>query len=262
MLRLAIREDMLPGQSVLELFEHTAALGVAGIELIATDLDNRMEQIVDAMAATGIEIAAINHGRRDGILHVSPDEREHALAALRQSICDAADLGASGVVFAPNFGALSIPDLTPFLSAEGLAAELLLSHLRTLEDYAAAMGVKLFIRSLRREESVFLYHLADAAAVARKRNHPAIRVATSTIDLLDEGVDIPAALRAGGDVLGHVYVSDARRDELDFAAVAAALEAINYDGWVTLEGRAPRAEQTTVSDLSGWVAALRASGFA
>jgi len=254
--RFAIREDLLPGLSLLERFQRAADLGAAGIELVANDLDARMEPIVDAMAASGVEIATIDHGRRDGILHGDPAVRERALADLRQSICDAADLGASGVVFVPHFGALMLPDLTPFLSAEGLAAELLLSHVRTLEDYAAAMGVKLFIRSLCREESAFLYQFADAAAVARKRNHPAVRIATSTFDLLDDGVDVPAAVGEAGDMLGHLYIADAGCDVLDLGAMAAALATNHYDGWLTLESRTPNAE----IDLSAWIANLRASG--
>ncbi|MCC6616551.1 MAG: sugar phosphate isomerase/epimerase [Anaerolineae bacterium] len=250
--RLALCEDLLPGQSLLERFQQAADLGAAGIELVADDLDARMEQIVEAMAATGLEIATVDHGRRDGILDNDPDVRERALAELRQSVCDAADFGASGVVFTPQFGPLRLPDLTPFLSADGVAAELLLSHLRTLEDYAAAMGVKLFIRSRRREECAFLHRLTEAAAVARKRNHPAIRIAASTYDLLDEGGDVPVAIGDTGDMLGHLYVAD----RFDLAGISTALEATGYDGWITLERRTPNADH----DLPAWVASLRASG--
>ncbi|MCA9907091.1 MAG: TIM barrel protein [Anaerolineae bacterium] len=256
--RLAIREDLLSGQTTMARFEHAVRLGTTAVELSADGLGERIDEVVEAMAATGVEIAAIDHGRRDGILHIDPVERERALAELRQSICDAADLGASGVVFVPHFGALILPDLTPFLSAEALAAELLLSHLRTLEDYAAAMGVSLFIRSLRQQESAFLCRFEAAAAVARKRNHPSVRVAAGTLDLHSEGLDIPAALRAGAHMLGYLYISAVGLDVVDLAVLTAALEANGYNGWVTLESRAPHGEH----DLSAAVASLRASGFA
>lgn len=256
--RLAIREDLLSGQTTMERFVYAARLGIPAVELSADGLGERIDEVVEAMAATGLEIAAIDHGPRGGILHVDPGERERALAELRQSICDAADLGASGVVFVPQFGALMLPDLTPFLSAEGLAAELLLSHLRTLEDYAAAMGVSLFIRSLRQQESAFLHRFKAAAAIARKRNHPSVRVAAGTFDLHAEGVDIPATLRSCADMLGYLYLVEAGLDAADIAAVAAALKANDYNGWVTLESRAPHAEH----DLSAAVESLRASGFA
>lgn len=268
--QIAIQEDMLPGNTSAEQFQQAQQLGIAGIELWANNLDEKMTEIVTAMAETGVAIAAVNHGHRQGILSPSPAEREQALADLRQSICDAADLGADGVIIVPHLGAPSIPDLTPFLSAEGLEAELLLAHLRTLEDYAAAMGVRLFIRSVNRTESHFLNRLDQAAAIARKRNQPSIRIAAGTYHMALEESDIAASLRTHADMLGYVHLADTGRmlpghGSLDFEAIGAVLHEAGYQGWCTLECGTPgdneaRAAQF-LQDVPASLEMLRAAGW-
>jgi sugar phosphate isomerase/epimerase len=206
----------------------------------SNNLDDRLPLLVEAVEQTGVVVAAVNHGHCEGMLSADTHEREQALAALRRSICDAADLGASGVVFVPHAGSQVIPDLTPFLSAEELQAELLNAHLRTLEDYAAAMGARLYMRVVKRQAGCFPHRVEQGAAIVRKRGHPYVCSAAGTGDMFQEEHDLVAALHAAGDSLGYLLLADVGAELPgqgggDFRTLSEALRSIAFDGWCTIE---------------------------
>ncbi len=237
---IAIQEDMLTGSTMLEKFEHARALGAAGIEFWGAGLVETVPQIVEAMLATGVRAASVNHGRQSELLSPDPAERERALAQLRQSITCACDLGAAGVVFVPHFNAPILPDLSPWMTAAELEVELLYTHLRTLSDFADAMGVELYVEPINRYETHLLNRLEQAAAVTRRLKHPRVKIVADLFHMALEETDVAAAIRAHGDCIGHVHLADSNRrlpgaGTTDFAAAAAALKEIGYTGWAAYE---------------------------
>ncbi len=241
---IAIQEDLLSGHSLLQKFQHAQALGVPGIEFWGAGLTAKVPDIALAMSQTGVRAAVVNHGRMGNLLDPQPEERERALAQLRQSIMNAVDIGAAGVVFVPHFGAPILPDLSPWLSAAELEVELLYTHLRTLSDYADAMGVDLYVEPINRYETHLLNRLEQAASVTRRLNHPRVKITADLFHMALEEADIPAAIRAHGDCIGHVHLADHNRrlpgeGMTDFAAAAVALEEIGYQGWMAYECGSP-----------------------
>jgi sugar phosphate isomerase/epimerase len=237
---IAIQEDMLTGSTLLEKFEHARALGVPGIEFWGEGLTEKVPDIAEAMAQTGVLASSVNHGRQGELLSPDPAEREQALAQLRQSIMNACDIGAPGVIFVPHFSAPILPDLSPWKSAAELEIEMLYTHLRTLSDYADAMGISLYLEPINRYETHLLNRLEQAAAVTRRLNHPRVKIVADLFHMALEEADIPAAIRAHGDCIGHVHLADSNRrlpgeGATDFAAAAAALREIGYGGWAAYE---------------------------
>ena len=100
---IAIREDMLSGDSLLEKFTHARALGAAGVEFASAGLTENVPEIIEAIEQTGVQAAAVNfgHGR---FVDPDPAERELALEGLRRAIVDAHDIGAAGVSWAQADG--------------------------------------------------------------------------------------------------------------------------------------------------------------
>jgi sugar phosphate isomerase/epimerase len=241
-MRIAIQEQALPGRSIGEKFEQALALGIQGIEFGARDLGAKIPAIVEAMERTGVQVAAVHHGHQTSILEPSPDLRERALAELRQSIMDAADVGASGVVFVPAFSDTRAPDFTPWLTPAGLMAEFLNEHLRTLEDYANAMGVDLYIEPVNRYETHFIQRLEQAAQVAQRRNHARVRLSANLFHMALEETDVASALQAHADLIGIAHLADTNRrlpgqGMMNFSAVAAGLRMLPETTWRVLEGR-------------------------
>ncbi len=269
-MRIAIQEDMLPGRTLLEKFERAKALGFDGIEFWAKGLSDRIEEAMTALDRCGLVASGVNFGRQSSMLSADPAERERALEELRSAIMCAMDLGAEGVGFVPAFFGPALPDLSPLMSSEQLEAELLIAHLRTLEDYANAMNVTLFIEPINRYETHFLNRVEQAAALARRRNHPRIQVVADLFHMALEEEDIPAAIRAHADVIGYVHLADSNRrlpgqGFTPFAQAAAALNEIGYSGWAALEcgdpgDNAARAH-TYALELPDCVAYLKDAGF-
>lgn len=247
-MRIAVQEHLLPGRSTLERFEAAATLGVAGVEVLADGLTTRVPELAEIAAQTGVVIAAVSRGQRAGYLSPLLAEREQAISDLRQAMTDALDLEAAHVVFVPGFGPSQMPDLTPYRAAIELDAEMYIWLLRTVSDLAYAIGVELDMLPVNHTESAFLNTTQQAIFFREKiRNHPHVMVAANTYHLLLEEGDPAAALRDCGTHLGYVQVADSSggipgTGSLDFAQVAAGLNAAGYAGWVTLCGRDPGAD--------------------
>lgn len=267
---IAIQEDMLTGDSLIEKFESAAALGVDGIEFWGAGLTEKVPEIVAAMQATGLRTAPVNHGGSLGrLLDPQPAERERALTYLRQSIMNACDIAAPGVIVVPHFGAPILPDLSPWMTAGELEFELMYTHLRTLEDYAEAMGVDLYIEPINRYETHLLNRLEQAGALARRMNHARVKIVADLFHMALEEADLAAAIRTHADCIGHVHLADSNRrlpgeGMTDFAAAASALQEIGYGGWASFEcGRPTRNDPADFRDgLPASIAFVRAAGFA
>ncbi len=239
-IKLAIQEDMLPGATLIERCERALKLGFVGMEFWGFDLPARVPEIAHALNASGLRAAAVNFGNHGSFVASDPYERERVLNTFRQAICAAYDIGAAGVVFVPHFGAPALPDLSPWKTAHELQIEMLFMHLRTLSDFAYAIGVQLYLESINRYETTFLNRLDQAAAITRRLKHPDVRIVADVFHMALEESDVITALTERAADVGHVHLADHNRrlpgqGLLDFTQIAGALTAANYDGWAALE---------------------------
>jgi sugar phosphate isomerase/epimerase len=270
-MKIAIQEDMLPGKTILEKFQNARQLGVDGIEFWGRGLTEKVPEIVEAVKETGIVAASVNHGRQSRFLDPDPDERERALEELRRSMCCAVDIGAQGVIFVPHFGPPTMPDLTPYKSPMELEAEMLVWHLRTLEDYAYAIGTELYVEPVNRYETHFLNRLEQAAAIRRRiKDHPHVKIVADVFHMVMEETDPAQAIRDFGADIGHVHLADHHRrlpgqGMTDFAALAAALHEVGYEGWAAYECDEPGDNHSRtkryMAELPASLAYVRQAGF-
>jgi sugar phosphate isomerase/epimerase len=267
-MRLAVQEDMLAGGSAAEKFAFARSTGADGVEVWAHDLPQRMEAIAAAMTETGLAVAAVHYGRQPSILDPDPVAREAALALVRDAITCASDLGAAAMVYAP-FGDHVLPDLSPFMTAAELEVELLYTHLRTLEDFAMAMGVTFLLHVAPRSDSRLLYRLEQGGTILKRLNHPNVRLAAEMAQM-DVGEGGSAyAVRAYAHAIGHLYLADEQRrlpgqGQIDFGALGSALHEIGYRGWAVLSGGAPGTHESSTAserDLTAAVTYLQERGF-
>lgn len=255
-MRLAIQEDMLPGATLLDQYYLARDLGFEGIEVWGRGLTARVPEISAASAQAGLAVAAVNHGRQGDLLAPDRAERETALAELRQSIVNAVDLGAAGVIVVPHFGPPTLPDLTPYKSVAQLEFELLHNHLRTLSDYVYALGTNLYLEPVNRYQTEFLTTLADVVRVRRRiKDHPHVLIAADLFHMALEEADLYGALRDCAADIGYVHLADSNRrlpgqGLTDFAAAAAALRQGGYSGWASLECGQPGQNQPAARQYS------------
>jgi sugar phosphate isomerase/epimerase len=263
MAKLAIRETLLPGATVHERLALARELGFAGVEFAADRLDERIDEIDEALRARGLRTSGLNMGETDGWVSANIERRQRANDRLREALACALDLEAEYVTFAPHYGASDMPDLTPFASPMELQKELLIWLLRGFSDLADAMNVKLALLPLNRQETTFLTRLDQAAMFCRAvDNHPKITIAASVPDMALEEADMLACLTSHGEAISVIYLADRDRalagaGGLPFPAIGEALRAKEYRGWLVVGGRLAGAERERRAELNSCLEYLR-----
>ena len=265
--RLAIREELLPGASVHERLELARALGFAGLEFAAADLDARIDEIDEALRAHGLRASGLNMGATDGWVSADIGRRARANDKLREALACALDIEAEYVTFAPHFGESDMPDLTPFASPWELQKELLIWTLRGFSDLAEAMDAKLALLPVCRADTTFLTRLDQAAGFRRQvEDHPNITLAASVCDLALEEEDMLACLASHTSALSVLYLTDSERalagsSDLPFPALARTINELEYQGWLVVDGLPASANDQRGAELRACLAYLRECGF-
>lgn len=252
-MRIAVQETLLGDSTPGALFDHAAALGVDGIELFGDRLEDRVPDIAHELVRTGIPIAAIHFGKQGALLAAEEAERERALDRLRSNIACAVDLNAAGVVVVPHYGALTLPDLSPWMTSGQLYAEMLHQHLRTLSDFAHALGTKLFIQPASKQDTAFITRLEQAGAVVKRIKHPDVKIAAELACLENEATDQESMISKYGE---HVNYTSLPADRMALT-MAAALREAGYDGWISLGGMTPMTDEALRSGIGQVRAHLR-----
>ena len=267
MTELAIREALLPGATVEARVALARELGFSGVEFAACGLDERIDEIDEALRAHDLVASGLHMGETDGWVSADIERRQHANDMLREALACALDLDAEYVTFAPQRGASDMPDLTPFASAMELQKELLIWLLRGFSDLADAMETKLALLPLNQAETRFLTRLEHAAGFCSAvEDHPMIAIAARTCDVALEETDPLACLRRHQRALGVVYLADSGErlpgaGGLPFAEIGAALRAAEYPSWLVVDGRPADDERERRQELASCLAYLQECGF-
>jgi sugar phosphate isomerase/epimerase len=231
-----------------ERYQHAKNLGFDGIELFAEGLEKRLMDVAMALNKVNLPVASVHLGKMDGYLSPDMQTRDRAISNMRQAMATAVDLMADHVIFVPQWGDVPTPDMTPYRSSEELASELMIWLLRTVSDLAYALGCVLHIQPRNRYETTFLNTVPQASKfldeIQMKReqgnvDNPYVKIAPNTFDMAMGEVDVITAFQQHGQRLGYLYLSDSNgrlpgQGLLDYGAIAAALKAVNYDGWLCL----------------------------
>ena len=174
-----------------------------------------------------------------GVNPVSPDPsirqraREHLAACIHQ----AAELGAhlvGGPLLAP-IGYL--PGHRPSREEWAWALEACQSVIPLLDSYQMTLSLE----PVNRSETFLLRTAAEAKELCSQVAHPRIGVTMDTFHANIEERDIAGAITALGPLLKHMHMSENDRGPLgrghvDFGAIMAALQAMQYDGLLVVEG--------------------------
>ncbi len=222
----------------LGLIPKVAAFGYDGVEIPFNDLG-----LLDAPATRkALERAGVGMTAccvmMPGTNPCSPDaaERQRAVARLQQMIDITGEMGGK-VVAGPLYSPCS------YLTGKAVTEDewkWCAEGLRAAAEHAQKASVTLAIEPLNRFETYVVTTAADAIRLIQEVGSPNLMLQMDTFHANIEEKDTAAAIRAAGGHLGHFHASESDRGipgtgQVRWKEVFAALKAIGYGGWVTIE---------------------------
>jgi sugar phosphate isomerase/epimerase len=264
MLKQAICNEAFEEYSFAEACRAMRRIGYSGIEIAPFTLAETPAEVSaakraeyrDIMQSEGLAFVGLHWlmVSPKGLHVTTPDEqlRRRSWDHIRALIDLCADLGPGGVmVFGSPNQRCATGGFTPKDSsrrmAEGLAA---------VAPQAEARGVTVLLEALPANQCDVVQTLAEAVAIVEEIASPAIQTMFDVHNAIDEREPHPALVERYFGHIRHVHVNelDGRHcgaGDYDFRPLLAALQRLNYTGWVSLEAFdfSPGAERLAAESL-------------
>ena len=255
MVRWASCNEMFEGWDIASQFGCLASLGYQGVEIAPFTMAARASEIPSARrrevrteaARLGLTVTGLHWllagpaAEIEGWHLTDPDPgvRAKTVAYIGELASLCADLGGGVLVLGSprqrsTTGGLSVVEST----------KLLVSSLRAALPAVAAAGVTLCLEPLPAAETDVINSCNESLAVIRELDHPNLRLVLDVKSLAAEsrvsGESIPDIVRRVGRSVEYVQANDENRGRpgsglVDFVPIMAALKAIDYDGWISIE---------------------------
>lgn len=233
-------ESPFTTQSINTLFPKIAQLGFDVVEIAVEDpalID--VKKVKEALNQYGLQTVICGaFGNSRDLTNESKDVQQNGLSYIEACLDMCAELGVS--FFAgPMYSAVGKARM---LKPEQRKAEwdLAVHNLLKVCDMAGSRDLKIALEPLNRFESDLVNTANDVMRMVKDINHPAANVILDSFHMSIEERDVEQAIRAVGDKLIHVQVSENYRGapgsgQTPWDAYKRGLEAINYKGIVSIE---------------------------
>lgn len=245
--RFGICNEVFQRASVESAIERVAALGYAGIEIAPFTLGPdpasasaaRRREIRSAMEGTGLGFAGLHWllTAPPGLHMTTREEslRRRTWEYIYRLVDLCADLGGGVMVFGSPKQRSAVDGMKPQEAVAVFASEL-----AAAAPHAEARGVQLLIEALSRQQTDVVNSLAEAVAIVRQIDSPALRTMFDTHNAVDETEPHPELIRRYIPYIAHVHVNETDGREpgmgtYDFSSVLAALAESHYSGWISVE---------------------------
>lgn len=248
-MKLSIRQNMVPGQTLPEQLKNLAQFGFEGIELTprdVTDWGKWLDETKRAFANSLIKPSILS-GASGCLLDPNKEERDRAVASFKQMLELSAEIGAIGVICVPllaitmSHGARPrIQDLSPLEGVQSLERNLFIELLKDIGKRAQEVGAYLIVEPLNRYESFWLNRLEEGVDICKAVGNPYVKIMADFFHMHIEESDIPQSILEAGEYIVNVHLADSNRltpgnGHTDFKAGLAALKHIGYDKYMALE---------------------------
>jgi sugar phosphate isomerase/epimerase len=246
-MRLSIRENMVPGATLMDKFRHLRQLGFDGIELTNSSSLDQADEIQAAMKETGIQ-PSITSARGGGcLIDPRPEEREKAVRGHIEALELAEKVGAYGVISPPVITMKMqpdrprIPDLSPVISRDEVERKMVVALYAEIAKRGEELGTAIIVEPLNRYEQWWPCTLRHGVEICEAVGSPACKMMADLFHMNIEEQDLAAAIReAGTEYIYNVHLADSVRrlpgsGHTDFTPPFRALKEIGYDKFCGLE---------------------------
>jgi D-psicose/D-tagatose/L-ribulose 3-epimerase len=213
-------------------------LGYDGVEIPVYTLDPRpYAALGERLRALGLTPLTMNvRGPQANPIADDPSVRARGRRESLAALACASALGAE--FFCGPF--VATPSAFTGRPATALERTWALQLLTTVGDAAAQYGITLAMESMNRFQHYLTTTAAETAALCREADRPQCRMLYDTYHAHLEETDVASAIAGCADMLAYVHVSENDRStpgqgQVAWDATFQALQAIGYDGWLTIE---------------------------
>ena len=217
--------------------EQLKSIGYDGVELPIFNLDLDYAGIGSKLDGLGLARTAVTiRGEEDN--PISPDAavRAKGVELTKQTLDCCAAAGVETLV-GPYHSALG------YFSGAGPTEDEWkwgVESMRAVAEHAGSVGVKLGVECLNRFECYFLNCHADSARFVNEVDHPACGMMYDTFHSNIEEKCINEAVKAGGDKLFHIHISENDRSTpgqggVKWAENFDAIKESGFDSWLVIE---------------------------
>ncbi len=224
-------------EAMIPVCQRLKELGYDGVELPMFNLDSDYAAIGKQLDSIGLARTAVCvRNEEDNPISPDPAVRAAGVAANQKTLDCCAALGAETLV-GPYHSAIG------YFSGAGPTDEEWkwgVDSMRQVAEHAGQVGVKLAVEALNRFECYFLNTQADLARFVRQVDHPACGMLYDTFHANIEEKSVSQAIKAGGDKLLQIHISENDRSTpgkggVNWQANFDAIADCKYDGWLVIE---------------------------
>lgn len=225
------------GEDVSVSIDRLARLGYDAVEVEGEPDSHDPKRMKKLAEDAGLSVGSVcpNFTAERDLSHPDPDVRNGALTYLHGVTEFAAEAGAQLFIVAPTAYARLQPIAEP--RDEWLWA---VDGIRTAGERAASLGVDLTLECWNRYGTYMLNRLDEGARMWRETELSNGGIMADTFHMNIEERSVPEVIRAFGNLLNHVHLSDSNRlapglGHLDFEEVLRVLLEVEYGGGLAFE---------------------------
>jgi D-psicose/D-tagatose/L-ribulose 3-epimerase len=223
--------------ALLPVCEKLKAMGFDGVELPMFNLDLDYVGLGKSLDGLGLGRTAVTIRTEDDN-PISPNAavRRKGIEATKRTLDRCAEVGAETLV-GPYHSAIG------YFSGAGPTADEWkwgVESMREVAEHAQSVNVRLGVEALNRFECYFLNAHADSTRFVREVNHPFCGMMYDTFHSNIEEKCVKNAVKAGGDKLFHIHISENDRSTpgkggINWKDNFDAIVETGYDGWLVIE---------------------------
>ncbi|MDA3926484.1 MAG: sugar phosphate isomerase/epimerase [Kiritimatiellae bacterium] len=193
----------VPGRDFVERFDFLEESGYDRAEISGGNwawLEKNIPALESAIKGRNLKFSVTCISARGNAGMADPVERRAVIDTTKSILSSAAQLKALGTITVPARKKTEMP-------FPELRERYLKEILPEILEHAEKLGVCLIMEPLNRKETMFLRQVADAAAIARDANSPAIGVLGDFWHMTFEETSDMGAFISAGDYLKHVHIA-------------------------------------------------------
>lgn len=263
-MKLACQEHLIPGNTLIEKWEHITAAGFDGIELRGHGNFQFRERLPELRAArrAGVVMPSVCVIMDHFIGDFDAARRRDAIDNMRSLLSVIAEVEGYGAITPAAYGmfSLRLPPFQPPRSAED-DRKVLIEGLSELGEHAAKEGVAVSFEPLNRYEDHMVHTLSEAVDLCKAVGLPSVKVMADFFHMNIEEQDLASAITQAGDYLTHVHLADSNRlqpglGHTDFSPAFRALEQIGFAGYMALECHLRGEPSAALSETARYIRSL------